>query len=267
MSIAVPLYGFGTGGGNSLYYSVVCQTAEPAKKEGRIWVKSSVPMTQFEVGNNWSTAKVGAVVVGGTPGGANPTSANKTLDLINTKVAGIQNRLKLTPVSCKQVQDSAGNWVNVDAYVCHSGAWVQFSSTATYLYKSGDPDSGIWSTYDPSYSDLSLAYGTNLVFTVPTRTADFGNRANMYTATTDLAKFNTLEFLLKNTKTVKIGVASSLGENDNSWISYTSVQKNSDFAPCVIDVSAISSGIVAVRYDGNIAEGGCTITFKNITLI
>lgn len=127
MSIAVPLYGFGIGGSN-LYYSVVCSTTEPAKKEGRIWVKSSVPMTQFEVGNNWSTAKVGVVVVGGTPGGANPTSANKTLDLINTKVAGIQNRLKLTPGSCLQVQGSVGNWVSVDAYVCHSNTWIQFSS-------------------------------------------------------------------------------------------------------------------------------------------
>lgn len=128
MSIAVPLYGFGTGG-NSLYYSVVCSTTEPAKKEGRIWVKSSVPMTQFEVGNNWASAKVGVVVVGGTPGGANPTSANKILDLINTKVAGIQNRLKLTPASCKQVQGSVGNWVSVDAYVCHSNTWIQFSAT------------------------------------------------------------------------------------------------------------------------------------------
>ena len=122
------LDGFSTGGGSSLYYSVVCSTTEPAKKEGRIWVKSSVPMTQFEVGNNWSTAKVGAIVVGGTPGGANPTSANKTLDLINTKAAGIQNRLKLTPKSCQQVQGSAGNWVSVDAYVCHSDTWIQFSS-------------------------------------------------------------------------------------------------------------------------------------------
>lgn len=266
MSIAVPLYGFGIGG-SSLYYSVVCSTTEPAKKEGRIWVKSSIPMTQFEVGRPWTTAKVGVVLITGDLGGSNPTSTNKTLDLINTKVAGIQNRLKLTPVSCKQIQGSAGNWVNVDAYVCHSDAWVQFSSTATYLYKSGDPDTGIWSTYDPSYSDLSLAYGTNLVFTVPTRTADFGNRANMYTETTDLAEFNTLEFRLKNTKTVKIGIASSLGEDDNSWISYTSVPENSEFASCVIDVSAISSGIVAVRYDGNIAAGGCTITFENIILI
>lgn len=118
-----------TGGGSSLYYSVVCQTAEPAKKEGRIWVKSAVEMTQFEVGKTWTTAKVGIVVIEGTPGGANPTSTNKILDLINTKVAGIQNRLKLTPASCKQVQGSTGNWVSVDAYVCHSNTWVQFSAT------------------------------------------------------------------------------------------------------------------------------------------
>ncbi len=129
MSIAVPLYGFGSGGGNSLYYSVVCSTTEPAKKEGRIWIKSAVPMTQFEVGNTWSSAKVGVVVAGGTPGGANPTSTNKILDLINTKVAGIPNRLKLTPGSCRQVQGSAGNWVSVDAYVCHENTWVQFAAS------------------------------------------------------------------------------------------------------------------------------------------
>lgn len=127
MSIAVPLYGFGAGG-SSLYYSVVCSTTEPAKKEGRIWVKSAVPMTRFEVGNNLASAEVGAVVIGGVPGGDNPTSTNKTLDIINAKVAGIQNRLKLTPVSCKQVQGSDGNWVSVDAYVCHSNTWIQFFS-------------------------------------------------------------------------------------------------------------------------------------------
>ena len=129
MSIAVPLNGFGTGG-NSLYYSVVCSTTEPAKKEGRIWVKSAVEMTQFEVGRTWATAKVGVVLIEGTPGGSNPESTNKTLDLINTKVAGVFNRLKLTPTSCKQTQGSARNWVSVDAYVCHSNTWIQFSATS-----------------------------------------------------------------------------------------------------------------------------------------
>lgn len=116
-------------GGNSLYYSVVCSTTEPAKKEGRIWVKSSVKMTYFSFSNSpWSTAGVGNVVISGTPGGANPTSANDTIDVINTKVGGIGHRTKIDPTSCKQVQGSTGNWVSVDAYVCHSNTWVKFSS-------------------------------------------------------------------------------------------------------------------------------------------
>lgn len=135
------LEGFGTGGGSSLYYSVVCSTTEPAKKEGRIWVKSAVPMTQFEVGRPWTTAKVGVVLITGDLGGPNPTSTNKTLDLINTKVAGINNRLKCTPVSCIQAQGSAGNWISVDAYVCHGNTWVQissaFSSTINITYPAG----------------------------------------------------------------------------------------------------------------------------------
>lgn len=122
------LEGFGTGGGSNLYYSVVCSTTEPAKKEGRIWVKSGVPMTKLEFGKTWTSAAVGTTVIGGVLGGANPTSANKMLEIFYTKLAGIYNRMKVNPESCKQVQGSVGNWVSVDAYVCHSDTWIQFSS-------------------------------------------------------------------------------------------------------------------------------------------
>lgn len=122
------LEGFGTGGGSNLYYSVVCSTTEPAKKEGRIWVKSGVPMTKLEFGKTWTSAAVGTTVIGGVLGGADPTSANKMLEIFYTKLAGIYNRMKVNPESCKQVQGSVGNWVSVDAYVCHSDTWIQFSS-------------------------------------------------------------------------------------------------------------------------------------------
>lgn len=131
MSIAVPLYGFGTSGGG-LYYDVVCQTAEPTKKEGRIWIKSAVPMTYLEWGNSpWSGGAVGRVNIGGTPGGYNPTADNGVIEVFNTKRGGTWNRMKITPSFCKQVQGSTGNWVSVDAYVCHSDTWVKFSSVRT----------------------------------------------------------------------------------------------------------------------------------------
>lgn len=206
MSIAVPLHGFGTGG-SSLYYSVVCSTTEPAKKEGRIWVKSGVPMTQFEVGNTWTTAKVGVVVVGGTPGGANPTSANKILDLINTKVAGIQNRLKLTPASCKQVQGSVGNWVSVDAYVCHSDTWIQFSSAWNgELYDSGNQFVAVtggwnkcnWKSYaTESISLPSVTYNADSV-TISKSKSNATSGGWCTVNKIDLSGYNTIRFFITN---------------------------------------------------------------------
>ncbi len=118
----------GGGGGNSLSYDVVCQETEPAKKEGRIWVKSSVAMTHFEFTPVWNAAAVGTVAIQGAIGGPNPLTTNSTILVFNPKVAGVTNLMKMTPSSCQQVQGSAGNWVNVNAYVCHSDTWVQFSA-------------------------------------------------------------------------------------------------------------------------------------------
>lgn len=129
----------GGGGSGGLFYDVACQAAEPAKKEGRIWVKSSVPMTHFEFSPIWGGAGIGAVAIQGNIGGANPLPTNNVLEVFQTKRKGIPHRMKASPASCMQVQGTAGNWVNVDAYVCHSNTWVQFSYTRLYLYKNGDP--------------------------------------------------------------------------------------------------------------------------------
>ncbi len=121
---------YGNGGGSQLYYDVVCQTAEPAKKEGRIWAKSSVAMTRFLFNDApWSTAVVGTVMVTGNLGGVNPSSTNSIIQVFSTKVSGIVNSMKVKPYRCQQVQGSTGNWVDVDAYVCHSNTWIQFSSS------------------------------------------------------------------------------------------------------------------------------------------
>lgn len=120
----------GSSSNNVLSYDVICQATEPNKKEGRIWVKSSVKMNYFTFSNSmWSGSNVGHVNITGTPGGANPTSTNKTIEVINTKVSGIGHRTKINPTLCYQVQGSTGNWVSVDAYVCHSDTWIQFSNT------------------------------------------------------------------------------------------------------------------------------------------
>ena len=129
---------YGSGGGNPLGYSVICQAAEPAKKEGRIWVKSSVPMTHFEFGDPWESAGVGTVLIRGYSGADDPAAGNCVIDAINGKVSGIRNRLKINPYSCQQVQGTAGNFVYVEAYICHSDTWVQFSFTKFFLFNEGD---------------------------------------------------------------------------------------------------------------------------------
>lgn len=136
-----------SGSSNQLYYDVACQAAEPAKKEGRIWVKSSVPMTHFEFSPKWGSAGIGTVAIQGTIGGANPLPTNNVLEVFQTKRKGIPHRMKASPASCMQVQGTAGNWVNVDAYVCHGGTWVQFSWTKVYLYNRGDSCNAITGGY------------------------------------------------------------------------------------------------------------------------
>lgn len=177
---------YGNGVGRQLYYDVVCQMAEPTKKEGRIWVKSSIPMTYFEFSPTWGEAGQGTISVQGGVGGANPDPTNNIIEVFNTKVAGIWNRMKCTPHGCKQVQGSSGNWVNVDAYVCHSNTWVQFSSAWNgELFDNGNQYEGVtggWVGAD-SYSPNLTATLMSGTITVSTASA------------VDLSGFSTLKFM------------------------------------------------------------------------
>lgn len=120
---------YGNGGGIKLPFRVVGGTTQPSNpKDGTIWVKTSVPITQFEFNNYiWDSAGVGMVFISGNVGGANPTGTNNVVYVLNTKVGGITHREKVTLTGCKQVQGSTGNWVNLDAYRYYGGKWVQFS--------------------------------------------------------------------------------------------------------------------------------------------
>lgn len=177
---------YGNGGGRQLYYDVVCQMAEPTKKEGRIWVRSSVPMTYFEFTPTWGGAGNGTISIQGEIGGQNPDPTNNIIEVFYTKVAGIGNRMKCTPHGCKQVQGSASNWVNVDAYVCHSNTWVQFSSVWNgELFDNGNQYADVtggWTGAD--------SYSPNLTATLMTGTITIST-ANAV----DLGGFSTLKFM------------------------------------------------------------------------
>lgn len=141
------LHGNAGGESGGLYYTVVCQSNEPAKKEGRIWVKSSVPMTHFEFSPIWDGADIGNVSIQGSIGGLNPLPTNNVIEVFLTKRNGIYHRMKTTPQSCYQVQGAVGNWAPLDAYVCHSDTWVQFSWARVYLYNRGDSCNAITGGY------------------------------------------------------------------------------------------------------------------------
>lgn len=127
------------GGGAKLAYRVFDGLTRPSNpKEGDIWVETGVRITHFEFSANWSGASVGTVCVYGSVGGSNPSASNNTIYVYDFKVRGVQNREKMTPVYCMQVQGSAGNWKRMNAYVYHSGTWVQFSFARLYLFNQLD---------------------------------------------------------------------------------------------------------------------------------
>ena len=197
-----------SGSSNQLYYDVACQAAEPAKKEGRIWVKSSVPMTHFEFSPKWGSAGIGTVAIQGTIGGANPLPTNNVLEVFQTKRKGIPHRMKASPASCMQVQGTAGNWVNVDAYVCHGGTWVQFSWTKVYLYKSGDSCNGITGNWKSAATGTGGWGNGSVGNNDGTLNVNAWNTTIACAATNkkiDLSKFKTLTFVVSSASGMENG--------------------------------------------------------------
>lgn len=224
---------YGNGGGNPLGYSVVCQAAEPAKKEGRIWVKSSVPMTYFEFGDPWESAGVGTVLIRGYSGAEDPAAGNCVIDAINGKVSGIRNRLKINPYSCQQVQETAGNFVYVDAYICHSDAWVQFSFTNFFLFNDGDQRDNITGGWE---GNNQTEIGTTLKLKVA------NTRPIVSTAKAiDLTGFTKLH-CVADTAFGKFGVAGIKNVNAEApdWDASASIGTTDT----VLDISSIQSGYI-----------------------
>lgn len=154
-----------SGSANQLYYDVACQAAEPAKKEGRIWVKSVVPMTSLEFTNPWIGAGNGSVAIFGDIGGANPASSNNVIEVFNTKRNGINHREKIAPTACNQVQNGA--WAPVDAYVCHGGTWVQFSSEKYVVFEAGKGLSAGLTGFSNATCNSNTMVGKNPLYAGP----------------------------------------------------------------------------------------------------
>lgn len=271
----------GGGGSGGLYYTIVCQLNEPAKKEGRIWVKSSVPMTHFEFSPIWGGAGIGTVAIQGNIGGENPLPTNNVLEVFQTKRKGIPHRMKASPASCMQVQGTAGNWVNVDAYVCHGGTWVQFSWARLYLYNKGNEFTNItagWTSRAFKTSDLP---GAN-----PTITRQSDRMLMSLSKTATGIVYATNKINLTNLKTLTFtGVMQRASNNINSWslglgvwsnfgtnyednrVAYTATDYSSTVGTCSIDVSKLSGE----HYIGFVLRGNggavSTITMTELWMV
>lgn len=268
---------YGNGGESSLGYDIVCQTAEPAKKEGRIWIKSSVAMNYVEWNNNpWSGGAVGRVDIGGTPGGLNPTSTNNIIEVFNTKLAGTWNRMKLTPTFCRQVQGSTGNWVNMDAYVCHSNTWVQFSwSWNGELFDNGNQ-------YTAHTGGWQVAAGT-LTSSSPyfIVSHSIANAAAVTVNKIDLSKYATLHFIAKgrgdySNGSAKIGSMGVCSSYSASYISFvasaeipngytTSSEMENLTTEVTVDISSLSGEYYVAAYVNN-PQSGATLGIKKVWL-
>ena len=116
---------YGNGGGKDRYrVKVFGGTSAPANpKEGYIWVKTSYPISDYEI-NCWSaslpnhTMSNGFVYIY-----AEPTyDADRVVNVIDDK----GNIIYFNFGICMQQQGST--WRKMDAFVFHNGSWMKFSS-------------------------------------------------------------------------------------------------------------------------------------------
>ena len=114
------------GGGKDRYRTKVFGgTSAPANpKEGYIWVRTSYPISDYEM-NCWSNIlpgyfmKDGFIYIYGEPA----YDANRVVSIIDDK----GNMILFNFKKCMQQQGST--WHTMDAFVFHNGSWMQFSTT------------------------------------------------------------------------------------------------------------------------------------------
>lgn len=174
---------YGNGGGKDRYrVKVFGGTSAPANpKESYIWIRTSVPVSGYEI-NGWTSSLPswqmgnGFVYIYGEPA----YDENKVINLIEDKGNVLNFNFKM----CMQQQGT--NWYTMDAFVYRRGSWVQFSSTwnGTLFYNGNQYTdiTGGWvgaDSYSPNLS-ATLYSGT---ITISTASA------------VDLSGFSTLKFM------------------------------------------------------------------------
>lgn len=238
----------GAGGGTSLNFKVIGNPQPETAKDNTIWVDTDVKITGWNFNAAQpETAEEGMVWFTTSTSSTAPFNALK------------KNNITVYPIRANQYVNGA--WVGKTAKTYQNGAWVDW---ATSLYKAGGVNTAGWSVYDPSLSDHTLTFGTHMVLTIPDTTGT-GRRTTFHTDMLDLTNAKTLSITMKNTNNVTIGVASAYSTS-TTWITSRGASAQSDFTTHTFDVSAINSGMVALRFEVNAYKTGLTATFESVYL-
>lgn len=130
MSIAVPLYGFGTGGSGSYTGpKVIGSPTQPSNpKDNTVWVQTSTPISSWEMSEvvtpGWDTAPAGFVYF-------TTSTSDWTVPNLVRFVKRNEGNVFLKATRCWQNLGTPGatQWTSMNAYIYHNDTWTQFSNT------------------------------------------------------------------------------------------------------------------------------------------
>ena len=171
MSIAVPLYGFGTGGNNQVLINVVGGLTQPENpKYGTIWIRTSTPVNGWEVfpiTPVWDSEE-GHVYIQNVPATDGNIPNFTALDYWRKPYGAIWLRLS------GAMQRVNGAWVRQDAWVWRDN-WIHFSSprnTPEFTYTG---DYAIVDDSDKAISDFATWTGNWKIRFLTSGTLTFTN--------------------------------------------------------------------------------------------
>ena len=239
MNSAVPIYGFGGGGGTALNFSVVGNPQPTTVKENTIWVNTDSEITSWIFSFTEPENPLAGMVWIST-GTSSPVEFN----------ALKKNNITVYPLTAKQYV--SGAWVDKEAKSYQNGAWVDWWNGELYEY--GNEYEGVtggWSA--DSNSNGTVTFNTDNIYLA-------GRDGDTYTVagtvnSIDLSKYTKL--VIKGTKIgehynggcFRAGVASARGKSND----IVSVDSNHTGDLLLeIDISSVDSGYVqvGVQFDG-----------------
>lgn len=245
---------YGNGGGKDRYrVKVFGGTSAPANpKESYIWIRTSVPVSGYEI-NGWTSSLPswqmgnGFVYIYGEPA----YDENKVINLIEDKGNVLNFNFKM----CMQQQGT--NWYTMDAFVYRRGSWMQFASSWNgELFDNGNQYTNVTGGWVGN-GISSTTVGTNLSLIVanssPYLTTQNAIDLSGYTKLHMIADGNAGQYSY-------FGISSNVPSNARpNYIASATFSGGEN----VLDVSAINSGHISI---GATASWGVTINISKVWL-